>query len=87
MRTWHSQELKLRQFEHFRRQHSESVSVQLQHQQRAGDVVKAARLQDINLVVTQVSLRKKEQKNGKNLGCVMTSEDWKNVQNKYLQKN
>lgn len=58
--TRHSQELELGQFEHFRRQHGESVSVQLQHQQRAGDVFKAARLQDTDLVVTQISLRKEK---------------------------
>lgn len=62
MRAQHSQELKLRQFEHFRWQHGEAVSVQLQHQQRAGDVFKAARLQDTDLVVTQISKRRKSRR-------------------------
>lgn len=60
-----SQELKLREFEHFGRQHSQSVSVELQHQQRAGDVFKTARLQDADLVVTQITVRRKSRRIGK----------------------
>ena len=53
----HSQELQLWESEDFGRQHSYSVPVQLEYQQGAGDVVKAARLQDADLVITQIPIR------------------------------
>lgn len=53
----HSQELKLWQSEGFRWQRSESVPVQLQHQQGAGHVFEAARLEDADLVITQIPSR------------------------------
>lgn len=48
------QKLQTGKSEDFRWKHSQSVSVEFQHQQSAGDIVEAARLQDADLVITQI---------------------------------
>lgn len=42
-------------------QHCQSVSVQLQDQQGAGDVFKTARFEDTDLVIAQIPIRKNVQ--------------------------
>lgn len=50
------QKLKLWKFKNSGWQHCQSVSVQLQDQQGAGDVFKTARFKDTDLVIAQIPI-------------------------------
>lgn len=52
------QKLKLWKFEKSGWQHYQSVSVQLQDQQSAGDVFKTARFENTDLVIAQIPKKK-----------------------------
>lgn len=61
LKHFYLQKLKLWKFEKSGWQHCQSVSVQLQDQQGAGDVFKTARFKDTDLVIAQIPIRQNDQ--------------------------